>query len=130
MADRKGQARIDPPSVDQDRAGAALAAVASFLGTRQIEPLAQQIEQRHAGVVQFDVPPHTVNGEADGEIHVSSNQCYDPNWIGADRSAALSNLLSIAICGGILRFQETTGRMIDAGSEASEKIILNQRDER
>jgi hypothetical protein len=39
------------------------------------------------------------------------------------------NLLSIAICGGILRFQETTGRMIDAGSEASEKIILNQRDE-
>ena len=41
MADRQGQARIDPPSVDQDRACAALAAVASFLGTGQIEPLAQ-----------------------------------------------------------------------------------------
>src|SRR5882672_9843116 len=90
MADRQGHARIDPPSVDQDRAGAAMAAVASFLGTRQVEPLTQQIEQCHAGVVQFDVPPHTVNGEADGEIHVSSNQCYDQNWIGADRSAALS----------------------------------------
>jgi hypothetical protein len=40
------------------------------------------------------------------------------------------NPLSIAICGGILRFQEATGRMIDAGSKTSEKIILNQRDER
>jgi hypothetical protein len=39
------------------------------------------------------------------------------------------NLLSIAICGGILRFQEAMGRMIDAGREASEKIILDQRDE-
>jgi hypothetical protein len=40
------------------------------------------------------------------------------------------DLLSVAICGGILRFQEAMGRMIDAGNEASEKIVLNQRDER
>jgi hypothetical protein len=40
------------------------------------------------------------------------------------------NLLSIATYGGILRFQEATGRMIDAESELSEKIILDQRDER
>src|SRR5258705_4917634 len=33
------------------------------------------------------------------------------------------NLLSIATYGGILRFQEATGRMIDAESEPSEKII-------
>jgi hypothetical protein len=39
------------------------------------------------------------------------------------------NLLSIAICGGILRIQEATGRMIDVGARLSEKIILKQRDE-
>jgi hypothetical protein len=39
------------------------------------------------------------------------------------------NLLSIPICGGILRFQEAMRRMIDAGRGPSEKIILDQQDE-
>ena len=53
------------------------------------------------------------------------------NWEPArmDRPALSRPALSIAIYGGILRFQEA-GKMIDARSEVSEKIILNQRDER
>ena len=69
MADRQSQARIDPSAVDQHRAGAALAAVASLFGSGQVETLAQEIEQRDARVFEFDVPPHTVDGEADGEVH-------------------------------------------------------------
>ena len=35
VTDRKREARIDPPSVDDDGAGAALAAVAALLGSGQ-----------------------------------------------------------------------------------------------
>ena len=41
VADRQSKAGIDPPAVDEDGAGAALAAVASLLGAGQMEPLAQ-----------------------------------------------------------------------------------------
>ena len=37
VADRQGEAGIDPPAVDQDRAGAALAAVAALLGSGQVQ---------------------------------------------------------------------------------------------
>ena len=53
VADRQRQARIDPPSVDDDRAGAALAAVAALLGSGQVQALAQKIEQRDARVVEL-----------------------------------------------------------------------------
>ena len=56
VADRQSQARIDPSAVDQDRAGAALAAVASLLGSGQVQTLAQEIEQRDAGVVRVRRP--------------------------------------------------------------------------
>jgi hypothetical protein len=46
-----------------------LAAVASLLGSGEMETLAQEIEQRDARVFQLDVPSHPVNGEADGEVH-------------------------------------------------------------
>ena len=61
-ADRESEAGIDPPPVDEDRAGAALAAVAALLGPGQLEALAQQVEQRDARVVQHDfrVTPLTV----------------------------------------------------------------------
>src|SRR5258708_34191495 len=39
VADRQRRARIDPSTVDQDRTGAALAAVASLLGACQVEGL-------------------------------------------------------------------------------------------
>ena len=59
VADRQRQARIDPPPVDQHRAGAALSAVAALLGAGQIKPLAQQIEQRDPRIVQCDcLAPH------------------------------------------------------------------------
>ena len=50
------QAGIDAAAIDEDGAGAALAAVAALLGSGQIEPLAQQVEQRDAGVVEHDRP--------------------------------------------------------------------------
>ena len=48
VADGERQTGIDPPPVDDDRAGAALAAVAPLLGAGQVQPFAQQIEQRDA----------------------------------------------------------------------------------
>jgi hypothetical protein len=49
-AERQSQTRIDPSSVDQDRTCAALAAVASLLGSRQVEMLTEQIEEGYARV--------------------------------------------------------------------------------
>src|ERR1700731_434147 len=69
VADRQSQARIDPPAVDQYRASAALAAVASLLGAGQMETLAQQIKQRDARVRKRDVPSRAIHGKADGEVH-------------------------------------------------------------
>jgi hypothetical protein len=46
-----------------------LAAIASLLGSRELKTFAQEVEQRDAGVFEFDIPPHAVDGKADGEIH-------------------------------------------------------------
>src|SRR5258706_6063890 len=83
VAERQRQARIDPSTVDQDRARAALAAVTSLLGTCQVEMLAQEIEQRNARVSQLDVPPPPVNGEADAEVHAVLRSMLCSNWIAA-----------------------------------------------
>ena len=40
-----------------------------FLVPVRCEALAQEVEQRDARVVELDVPPLTVDGEADGEVH-------------------------------------------------------------
>jgi hypothetical protein len=50
MADRQGEARIDSQAIDQNRAGAALAAIASLFGSGQIQLLTQEIERRHPRV--------------------------------------------------------------------------------
>ena len=42
---RERQARDDAPAVDQHRAGAALAVIATLLGAGQVEMLAQRVEQ-------------------------------------------------------------------------------------
>ena len=63
VADRERQARIDPASVDEDGAGAALPAVAALLGAGQMKAFAQQVEQRDPGVVERDRPLHAVHGE-------------------------------------------------------------------
>src|SRR5438132_13888843 len=46
----EGEAGIDAPAVDEDRAGAALAAIAALLGSGQVQSLAQRVEQRRAGI--------------------------------------------------------------------------------
>jgi hypothetical protein len=83
VTDRQRQARIDPSTVDQDRTGAALAAVASLLGACKVEALTQKVEKGDAGVFQLDVPPHTVDGEADGEVHAVLRSMLWSKWIAA-----------------------------------------------
>ena len=67
QADGKRQTGIDAPAVDQHRAGAALAAVAALLGSGEIEPLAQQVEQGDARILKVEFVLATVDGKADGE---------------------------------------------------------------
>jgi hypothetical protein len=69
VADRQCKAGIDPPAVDEDGAGAALAAVTSLLGSGELEALTQEIEDRHAWIVEDEFAPRTVHGEADGVGH-------------------------------------------------------------
>ncbi len=64
VTDRKRQAGIDPPSVDDDRAGAALAAVAALLGSGQMQAFAKKIEQRDARIVELDRSRDAVHGES------------------------------------------------------------------
>ncbi len=45
-----GEAGIDAPAVHEHRARAALAVVAALLGAREVQVLAQRVEQRHARV--------------------------------------------------------------------------------
>ena len=63
VADRKRKAGIDPSSVDDDRAGAALAAVAALLGSGQIQAFAKQVEERDAGSSSCDRSLDAVHGE-------------------------------------------------------------------
>ena len=129
VADRQRQARIDAPAVDQHRAGAALAAVASLLGAGQVEALAQQVEQRDARVVQLDVAPHTIDGEADGR-----SSCVAP----IDASIADAGSVDAqrptrrgvgGIYGGCLRFSRAAQQvsMIWKTTTFTEKIMFKQR---
>src|SRR4029077_9212139 len=70
VADRERQAGIEPASIDDDRAGAALPAVAALLGTGQMKALAKQVEQRDPGVIERDRPLHAVHSEARRNAHV------------------------------------------------------------
>jgi hypothetical protein len=61
LGDRESKTRIDSSAIDQDRAGAALAAVAPLLRSGQVEAFAQQIEERDARIVELDVPLHAIH---------------------------------------------------------------------
>ena len=63
------QARIDAPTVDQDRACAALAAVAALLGSCQMKALSQKIEKRNPGIVELDISVLIIQGETEGKGH-------------------------------------------------------------
>jgi hypothetical protein len=63
VADREREAGIDPASVDDDRAGAALAAVTALLGSCQMQSFAKKVEKRDARVIELDGSRDTVDGE-------------------------------------------------------------------
>ena len=67
---RERQAGVDPPAVDDHRAGAALAVVAALLGAGEMQMLAQRVEQRGARV-ELELP-----GLA---IHLKGYVGYDRN---------------------------------------------------
>ncbi len=46
VTDRKRQARIDPSSVENDRTGTALPAVAALFGSSQFQAFAQKLHKR------------------------------------------------------------------------------------
>jgi hypothetical protein len=64
VTDRKREARIDPPAVDDDRAGAALTAVTALLGAGQIQVFAQKVQKRNARIIQLDRPLDAVDSES------------------------------------------------------------------
>ena len=72
VTDRKRKARIDPSSVDDDRAGAALAAVTALLGSCQMEAFAKKIQERYTRVIELDRSRDAVHGESGWEAHVVS----------------------------------------------------------
>jgi hypothetical protein len=64
VTDRESKAGIDSSSVDQDRAGAALPAVAPLLGSGKVEAFAKKIQKGDPRVFQLDRPRYTVHGES------------------------------------------------------------------
>ena len=91
------QAAVDSLAVDQDRAGAALAMVAAFLGAGQVLLLAKQIEQRRPGL----------DGEAE-TLTVDGQRNLD----GADRSCGVGS----DVIGG--SHESPSSRMCAAGLQS------------
>ena len=75
-----------------------------FLVPVRSQTLAQQIEQRDARVFKLDVPPHTVNGEADGEVHAGLRSVLWSNGI-ADTGTRRGHVASIGVA---VRIQAAT----------------------
>src|SRR5262249_20353147 len=60
---RQRQARIDPATIDQNRAGAALAVIATLLRSGQAEMNSQRVKKsRPWGKIQLFVTPLTLSG--------------------------------------------------------------------
>ena len=72
------QAGIDPPPVDDDRAGAALAVIAALLGAGEMQMLAQRIEQRGPRV-ELELARLAVHVEGTFDI----GTVRDGSWAGA-----------------------------------------------
>ena len=50
MREREAEAGINPPAIHQNGARAALAVIATFFRTGEMQMLAQRVEQRHARI--------------------------------------------------------------------------------
>ena len=64
MTDRKRKARIDPAPVDDNGAGAALAAVTTLLGSCQFKVLAKKIQEGDPRVIELDRSLHAVHSQS------------------------------------------------------------------
>jgi hypothetical protein len=64
VTDRKRKARIDPSSLDDDRAGAALPPIAALLRSGQMKVLAKKIQERESRVVELDRSLHAVYSQS------------------------------------------------------------------
>ena len=65
--DGERQARVDAPAVDQHRAGTALPMIAALFSAREMEMLAQRVEQRCTRV-QLELSHAAVDGQRDFRI--------------------------------------------------------------
>ena len=75
VADRKRKARIDPSSVEQDRAGAALAAITALLGSGQSQAFTEKIQEGDARVIELDSSRDAIHGEGRCEAHAVLPRC-------------------------------------------------------
>jgi hypothetical protein len=64
VTDGKRKARIDPSPVDDDSAGAALAAVAALLGSGQFEAFAKKIQEGDPRVIERDRSLDAIHGQS------------------------------------------------------------------
>jgi hypothetical protein len=64
VTDRKRKARIDPPSLNDDRAGAALPPVAALLRSGQMKVFAQKIQKRESRVIELDRSLYAVHSQS------------------------------------------------------------------
>jgi hypothetical protein len=64
VTDRKRKARIDPSSLDDDRASAALPPVAALLRSGQMKVFAQKIQERESRVIELDRSLYAVHSQS------------------------------------------------------------------
>ena len=111
---RERQAGVDPPAVDDHRAGAALAVVAALLGAGEMQVLAQRIEQRGAGVdLQRTDWPFTVK-----ETRVMTGVPTGAGW-----ALAASEAAAIAAAAPAPTIRSRRFRFSSLGSTISASIV-------
>lgn len=79
------ETRVDPPAVDEDGAGAALAEVAAFLGAGQVQAIAQSVEEGRPHVDR-EAMLRAVHPERDGARplgdHADAGRAERRPWTG------------------------------------------------
>src|SRR5262249_553818 len=80
---RERKARINPAPINNDRAGAALPAVAALFGSGQVQPFAQKIKKSDARIIEVDGPRDTVDDQrywkTHGVLHKSDLEVIFPS---------------------------------------------------
>ena len=92
MHNREAEAGIDAPTIDDDRAGAALTVIAAFFRSSEMEMLSQSIEQRGPRI-ELQLPADTVDVEADLEIATPGGAANSAPTAGTQLDAATATPL-------------------------------------